>query len=676
MSKFGHFCALMAVTGGTGQAAQLARGPNYSESMALGQAARQYDLAEIRANPTVMIGQMKVDFRPVLNNPMALFNVAQRLRTRPQLITVTADETQISQASEGLVMHNVLRYKIRPSLCANAQARTELASVGVKCFEEGTLSERLASFSTPGNPRYIADSVKRAQVIAQYPGQIAAANAEMAAHVAAFRAASANNQQRAAMTAKIGAAELQRLDALSDQQLIGDLINSSEVNFEESIFVPRLAPRDVVSLSPMLDRRRFVQPLGAKGSTRSLQRIVMGNPYRPIAAIHNPNDTMTMSKGADRITTHSASDMFLTGFTSINKYNWRRRWGVHISYWCCSSDSDWFIEPHAAFHLNYGLRFATRADLEYAYTKKGDDGSENATVTVNFAPVYGTTSNFGLAGLSSDKMFDAKELVADMGADAGIHYAGPYIGEHDPGVSVAKDFTDDLPSPITGGHFLPPSPGSGGITTAPIVFKDLDILGGIANFGFAGVTINPEVSVNLHSDALTFTLNDNVTNQVTPLTSSGLAVPVGVDASSASSVTLSNPVYNLSFKLIPGIRGDPFIDVILYSNDWPFDVSLPFLAVEVAPGGVNFACHSGTICSHDYSFVPDPQGNTNADGTLKDSGGGNGGPAPSSVMTYVCPPDQQPHTINTKFQKLPPGCHALSIKDDASQPHDSPSDPR
>ena len=63
----------------------------------------------------------------MLNNPKALFNVAQRLRTLPQSVEVREDATQISEVDQGLVIDHVLTYRILPGQCADSNAQAQLA---------------------------------------------------------------------------------------------------------------------------------------------------------------------------------------------------------------------------------------------------------------------------------------------------------------------------------------------------------------------------------------------------------------------------------------------------------------------------------------------------------------------------------------------------------------------
>ena len=127
---------------------------------------RKISLADLRTNSRIQIGNTKLDFKPVLDNPKALFNIAQRLRTMPQHVQVNTDETEVNEVAQGLVIHHVLAYRILPGKCADATARAQIELSGVNCFKQSPLSARIAEFGAIGNPRYIADPARRQAVVA------------------------------------------------------------------------------------------------------------------------------------------------------------------------------------------------------------------------------------------------------------------------------------------------------------------------------------------------------------------------------------------------------------------------------------------------------------------------------------------------------------------------------
>ena len=56
--------------------------------------------------------------------------------------------------------------------------------------------------------------------------------------------------------------------------------------------------------------------------------------------------------------------------------------------------------------------------------------------------------------------------------------------------------------------------------------------------------------------------------------------------------------------MTPGLNARVFIDIEVWSDEWNWPIWLPQLAVQLPPGGVDFACHAGTACVRSYSFSP------------------------------------------------------------------------
>ena len=215
-------------------------GGTHAETMQRLHVVRTYALADLRTNPQVTLGAARLSFHPMLNNPRALFNVAQNLRAMPQHVQLKEDTSEISEVDQGLVIHHVLTYQILPGKCADSGARAQMAGAGIECFTRASTSERVAEFSSPGSPRYVADPQKRQAAIAAYQRNSALGAADANQHIADLRKSLADPTQRAAIAAKVGQAETARVASLTDDQLKEELINSSVQHFEETMFVPKL----------------------------------------------------------------------------------------------------------------------------------------------------------------------------------------------------------------------------------------------------------------------------------------------------------------------------------------------------------------------------------------------------------------------------------------------------
>ena len=111
--------------------------------------------------------------------------------------------------------------------------------------------------------------------------------------------------------------------------------------------------------------------------------------------------------------------------------------------------------------------------------------------------------------------------------------------------------------------------------------------------------------MNLHSNGLQFTLNDELQKRSMQI-NSGQTISLG-DATSSngdySHFSVGNPVYNLGFTLTPGLAPTVFVDVAVWSDQWQWPVWFPQLAIDLPPGGMNFSCHAGTTCVMDFRPV-------------------------------------------------------------------------
>ena len=86
----------------------------------------------------------------------------------------------------------------------------------------------------------------------------------------------------------------------------------------------------------------------------------------------------------------------------------------------------------------------------------------------------------------------------------------------------------------------------------------------------------------------------------------GKRLPLAVDpVQRMSSFSIGAPVYNLYFIVTPGVNANVFIDVGVWGDSWNFPVWFPDIAIELPPGGIDFACHAGTICRRDYFYTAD-----------------------------------------------------------------------
>jgi hypothetical protein len=567
---------------------------------------RQFSLAEIRSNPQMTLGAARIDFTPLLSNPRSSYALASRLRTLPQHVQIAQDEVQISQIDQGLIMHHVLSYAILPGRCADPVARRQISAAGAQCFTRATAAERIAAFAAPGSPRYVADPAKRQIAIAAFQRNSALQDADATRRIADLRAALNNPAQRGQIAAQVGPQEMQRLTTLNDDQLKEEVINAATQRFEETTFTPQLEsskyahPTSTLRPAPgaaeIAAGQQLINGQGAAQAPAAypkLLRSIPGTGFRTTGSSTTPTGDQTSDLDLGTF-------VFLTGFTLGHDYEWNLEVDTTINWCVIGCSSTYSVKLYAGFNYGFGLRFPIQTNLKY-HNVTHPNNTAQATLTATYAPIEGSVQDFQATGLSSDQLFGGKELVAQVGADAGFNYNLPVLGGGGTGVSVGVDFTDLLPAPYTHGTFLPPAPGQHGVDT-PYVFDTIDLLGGLLNFGVLGGQVFPAIDINLHSNKLQFTVNDEIGNRRTLVNATGQPVSVGVNPAKGddSHFSFGNPVYNLGFTLTPGIDARLFIDVAVWSNNWDWPVWFPQLAVDLPPGGMDFSCHAGTTCVLDF----------------------------------------------------------------------------
>jgi hypothetical protein len=576
------------------QSVTLRPGPS-SQLVSQLQVQRTLDVASLRRNPLVQVGTIQADMRPVLQNPAAPMNVASRLRQAPQLVADVHDTTEVIEAQEGLLVRQFLAYRMLPGACTDRARRLAVSRAGGSCFTRMSPEQRAAARSDPDSPRYVAPGtmlmLNRNQV-----AQREQEAAEIAADIATLRGMLRNPVQRAQIEREIGAEQVARYDRLDDEQLEAELVNSGEIQREQTLFVPRLARQLAFSPQPQFQ----LAP-----SVSAVRSLMVPEPIQTVDAVHDIPDSV-----------------FLAGFTLGREHEWRERLSVTISWCVVGCKKTYYVEMSAGFDYGFGLRLPIEAGGTYSYHGTGNNVSmdERATLTVDIAPLNASTVQFESTSLPADQLFGGQELVAEVGAHAGVAYKVPVFGSNSVGLSVGHDFTDGLPAPFANGQFTPPAPGQASPPSAEKVFRNIDLIGGRANFGFVGVTIHPAVKFALTSDRMELRLTDNLAEQDYTITRSGQQFPLEVDPiTHASSFSIGDPVYNLGFELTPGINVTGFIDVKLWGDEWDWPIWFPQMTITLPPGGRDFSCHAQTICARTYNYSPDVQEVIDAAASLPDT---------------------------------------------------------
>jgi hypothetical protein len=528
---------------------------------------RQIPMSVLQGNSTLTIGKMRVDFKPMIMNPKALVNIAQRLRAIPDQVEICADVLEAMEIKQGLVVRSLMTYRILPGACRNEERRARLANTGVACFTRRSTATRESAFANPRDAHYVADPARRATAISAARLQANSLSADIDNSVAEFRGRSADPAQRAEIAAEIGDSELARLDALDDGALAGELANAAETKVEQVAFIPNAD-----------DAPRTFPQFGV-----------------PISAIRPPPPRVDVEYDI-------GSYVFLTGFTLGKQYEWKQRVETTIKWCFVGCKRSYYAELFAGFAYDFGLRFPIRFGGTY---NPSSDEPGMGRLTVRMAPINGGIADYQASGLPDDKLFNGAELVARASVHAGASAKLPIVGVLGPvDFPFAKDLTDDLPSPLTGGQFTPPTPGVASTEPEIVhVFDNIDLLGGRANFGVLGGKLLPSVKVKLSSEMMSLTLTDTTSRVPTTLYHDGDQVNLAVNPSDgASTFSVSDPSYKLDFTVTPGVTARLFIDLAVWGNNWDWPIWFPQLAVTLPPGGVTFSCHEGTVCSRSFRF--------------------------------------------------------------------------
>lgn len=528
-----------------------------------------FTLAQMKSGAPIQLGNTRVDMSRVLANPQSVANRAVALDSLKGSVRVNNTSFAATRVKDGLVVRSFVNYSLLPGTCTVATRRAAVEKAGVRCATPMTAAQRDKAFSTPGDPRYVADPALRATALAEAKKQADDDAKMLAKDVAALRADLKIPQLRAEMVAAIGEAEVKRIEALSDVDLAAEIVNSGDTKMED------------VSYIPINDTVEAFKPAVKLGLA----------PPPPPGPVAQEFDLGTQ--------------YFLAGFTFGREYEWRLRIEQRINRCLIGCAKTYYVEAFAGFNYGLGLRFPIEVTGK-ANFKKETNGTTTASVTPTFRTFDGQESHYLAAGLPKEKLFDAKEFVAQFGAHAGFGFDVPLYPSLSIAFSKQLDFTDYLGKEFNGGNFTPPVPGKPMVGN--LTLYDVDLIGGQGNFGFVGAQVFPSANIILTSNELSLTVADKNGKPPVKLTTSGATVPVNADSNTgALEFDIKDPVYNLELTVEPGIVARVFVDVGVWGKSWDMPVYFPSLALKVPSGGVTFACHDGTVCSRDYALVPNSQ---------------------------------------------------------------------
>jgi hypothetical protein len=535
---------------------------------------RQFPMVQLGKNPEITLGKTRFSMAPVFANPSALPNIAKRLRTTPQLVTVVAEDiavTEVDRGSRGrgLQVWQFLSYQIKPGVCSNAGRRGALAKDGVGCSNRLSNQARAAAFANAKDPHYVADPAQRAKALADANVKVAQANAAIAIDIAKIRTALSSAEGRAHFDDERGPGEGARLSALTDDQLTEEMINSGLTKIEQVLFIP------------------------------SSEATAMRKPPATLQLADPKPEPVDVDRALE-------PRVFLTGFTLGREFKWQQRVEKTIDFcpWPVDCPTTYYAEVYAGFSYGLGLRFPIKLSGTYHHHQDGQ--AQSASVTTKFAPIDGSVEDYTASGLPGEKLFKAKELVAEFTAYAGAGYNLPfYPSVNLPVIPFGDDLTRKFDVPFTNGQFRPPAPGEFALKPLEVVFRDIDVLGGRANFKIVAAKVFPAIRAKLTSESLTFALHDfyKKADADVVLSYPGAVTDLAINPKDNSSkFSISDPKYNLSFLVTPGLVGNLSVYIGVWSDDWDFPVWFPQLALKIPEAGVVFTCHDQTTCARTYHY--------------------------------------------------------------------------
>ncbi|WP_282274469.1 hypothetical protein [Stenotrophomonas sp. PS02297] len=141
-------------------ATNLPQRSSHADLMRVPGPVRQFSAASLSNNPVLSTGTTKMDFRPMLENPQALPNIALTLQGLPDLVEVRQQALETTQAMQGMLLRNQLSYRLGPAACSDAPRCARVAAAGSNCLGAQAISRANTEESPRSSPaRSAAHSV-------------------------------------------------------------------------------------------------------------------------------------------------------------------------------------------------------------------------------------------------------------------------------------------------------------------------------------------------------------------------------------------------------------------------------------------------------------------------------------------------------------------------------------
>ena len=530
---------------------------------------RKFNANQIKGKINISGYELNPNSIKLLNR--SLRRKIQSIKGLNNLATLKSANSEVLELNKGLIIQSKLSYSLKPGACATYKSK--LSRAGIQCGSKEDLKSSIASLSRRGSPNFISNTNKRRFAIKNLKNS----QLEILKETKKARAALEDPE----VISTLGAATVKRLKKMSDEDLAVEVLNTADQVIEETVFIPK---------AESFKNLRKVGTL--KGN--SLRNITKNLSTQKITKLPEYKIPKKITSPAPVDRSSTKEDIFLTGFTFGKQYEWRKKWTKSVKWCWTGCKRTYYVEPYATFGYGLGLRFPVKANLSF-----NSDGTR-ARVTPTFTPINANSGQYRQTGMRQNQVFNGQELVAEMSARAGLKMKLPFVGRKSMSRGYDRDLTDNLPAPFRNGHFTPPSPGRPLPAAAPVFLRDIDLLGGAADYGVAYAKLHPGIKMDLNSNSLQFKLKDNIRNR-TYAVSSGQTRDLGIQ-NNRSSVTLFNPKYNLGFRITPGVQYNVGVDFAVWGKSWRDEIWIPQLSITLPPGGADFSCHANTQCSRTYSF--------------------------------------------------------------------------
>lgn len=552
-----------------------------------------------RLNPNTIkrIGGYKINTDSIRRLISAQELQASRIRSVGSFAKLISNQATISEAGDGVLIASKISYSLKFGACL--EHRQQLLQAGIKCNRSSDAQKSIEKLSDPSSERYIANPQQREEA----RKSLEAAKARFEKIGSQIKATLQDPRLTQKLNPKLKVTLLQA----SNADIANEVLNSGTVEVSQAIYIPSASTLvRGLSKTKLLEGntiQNLMKPNPVPKPARTFLR--QQSPKNNKGSSIEPKEELLIAYGGELSQLLASGNTrkkawrqgyFLSGFTFGKQYNWSKRISKTINpCWPLDCPETLYVEPYARFGYGLGLRFPIETRISF------EDSGNHALVELEARAIDGSKRHYTRVGVGQDQVFNGKELVAEIGGEAGFRY-NVYVKNGSKEVSLGYDLTEKLPRPFKNGNFTPPSAENPTAVIAPIFFEDIDLLAGQANFGVAWAKVHPGIKAELTSRNLSFTLADNNPGGRNQTIRSGDKKRVSI-SNSVADVTLKDPNYNIGFTITPGVRGRIGVDLYVWEDDWRYDVWIPELSITLPPRGANFSCHAGTTCTQNYTHT-------------------------------------------------------------------------